>query len=367
MPRKTGAGSREERAPASPAVANERLAMSRRPRRPTMIDVARHAGVSLKTVSRVVNQEPTVAPHLVDRVLRSVSELGFRRNDIAATLRSSVVSRTIGLLIEEIANPFYATIAGVVAEIAAAHDTLLLTVSSEEDPEREKAMLITLCQRRVDGLLVVPAGGDHSYLRREVQMGMPVVFLDRPPGQLLADTVLIDNAGGGQAAVDRLLSEGHRRIGVLLDSLSIFTMRERLGGAQAALAEAGVAFDEALVRHDVRTPADAAVAVREMLTHADPPTAFFCLNNRITMGALEELWRQGSSAGLVGFDDFEFAHLMPRPFAVVAHDPRELARVATDQLFRRIAGDQSWPVTQVLPTAVLDRGTGGPVSSDNVV
>ena len=329
-----------------------------------MIDVARKAGVSLKTVSRVVNREPTVAPDLVDRVLHAVSELGFRRNDIAATLRSPLVSRTIGLLIEEIGNPFYSTIAGVAAEIAAAYDTLLVIVSSEEDPEREKSMLLTLCQRRVDGLLVVPAGTDHSYLRREVELGIPVVFLDRPPGQLLADTVLVDNAGGGRAAVHRLLSEGHRRIGLLLDSLSIYTMRERLAGAQAALATAGVAFDEALVGHDVRTPHDAAAAVRHMLAHVDPPTAFFCLNNRITIGALEELWRQDSDAGLVGFDDFEVAHLMPRPFTVVAYDPRELARIATDQLFGRIAGDRSWPATRVLPTTLRERGRP---PQDNVV
>ena len=172
-------------------------------RRPTMIDVARHAGVSLKTVSRVVNGEASVARDLVDRVLASVAELGFRRNDIARTLRSGEVSRTIGLLIEEIANPFYAAIAGVAADIAAEHRTLLITVSSEEDPEREKALLLNLCQRRVDGLLVVPAGDDHSYLRPEVQMGIPVVFLDRPPRQLLADTVLVDNKGGSQMAVQR--------------------------------------------------------------------------------------------------------------------------------------------------------------------
>src|SRR4029453_10633481 len=120
------------------------------------------------------------------------------------------------LLIEEIGNPFYSTIAGVAAEIAAAYDTLLVIVSSEEDPEREKSMLLTLCQRRVDGLLVVPAGSDHSYLRREVQMGMPIVFLDRPAGQLLVDTVLIDNQGGSSAALQRLLDAGHRRIAILL-------------------------------------------------------------------------------------------------------------------------------------------------------
>jgi len=257
------------------------------PRRPTMVDVARHAGVSLKTVSRVVNNEPAVAQALVDRVLSAIAELGFRRNDIARNLRSGRLNATVGLLIEEIANPFYATIAAVAAEIAADHQTLLMTASSEEDVERERTLLVELCQRRVDGLLVVPAGQDHSYLRREVEMGMSVVFLDRPPGELEADTVLLDNRGGTQAGVEKLLAEGHTRIGILIDSLAVYTMRERLAGARDALA--GVHYDEGLIREHVKTPSDAAAAVAEMLDQADPPTAFFCTNNRITVGAVQEL------------------------------------------------------------------------------
>jgi LacI family transcriptional regulator len=330
------------------------------PRRPTMVDVARHAGVSLKTVSRVVNNEPAVTPDVVDRVLAAIAELGFRRNDIARNLRSGRVSATIGLLIEEIANPFYATIASVVTETAAANDTLLITASSEEDPERERELLLDLCQRRVDGLLVVPAGTDHSFLRREVEMGMPVVFLDRPAGQLLADTVLLDNRGGAQAGVRQLLAEGHRRIGILHDSLSVYTMRERLAGAQDALAGAGVPYDEALVRDGMKTPEEAARAVAEMLKHTDPPTAFFATNNRITVGALQELWRVRSDAALVGFDDFELAHLMPRPLTVIAYDTRELARTAAELLFRRIGGDRSWPATMILPTRLVPRGIRRP-------
>jgi LacI family transcriptional regulator len=327
-----------------------------RPRRSTMVDVARRAGVSLKTVSRVINGEPSVAAGLVDRVLAAATELDFQRNDVARSLRTSEVSRTIGLLIEEFANPFYAAIAETVADIAAAHDTLLIIVSSEEDAERERAVLLNLCQRRVDGLVVVPAGQDHSYLRRETQLGIPAVFLDRPPGQLLADTVLVDNHGGGQAAVESLLRRGHRRIGLLLDSMSVYTMRERLSGAQSAMAIADVPYDQALVRSDVRTPDDAVRAVSDMLTMPDPPTGFFCLNNRITVGALQELCRRGSTADLVGFDDFELSHLMPRRFQVVAYDPRELARIAANQLFARINGDTSWPWTRVLSTSIVDRG-----------
>ncbi len=324
-----------------------------------MVDVAQHAGVSLKTVSRVVNNEPAVAQELVERVMAAIAELGFRRNDIARNLRSGRGNPTIGLLIEEIANPFYATIASVAAEMAASHETLLMTASSEEDAERERALLLDMCQRRVAGLLVVPAGQDHGYLRREVEMGMPVVFLDRPPGDLLADTVLLDNRGGARDGVQRLLEQGHRRIGVLLDSLSVYTMRERLAGAQAALAGARVRYDDALVRDGVKTPDEAAGAVAEMLDRSDPPTAFFCTNNRLTVGALQELWRRGSDAALVGFDDFELSHLMPRPLTVIAYDTRELGRAATELLFRRIAGDRSWPASVVLPTRLLDRGISG--------
>src|SRR5262245_56109888 len=142
-----------------------------------MVDVAQRAGVSLKTVSRVVNKAPNVQQELVDRVLKAVDELGFRRNSLASALRSGQQTATIGLLIEEIANPFYATIAHVTAEMAAARDTLLITASSEEDPVREEQLLRDLCSRRVDGLLVVPAGYEHAFLRPEVERGIPVVFL----------------------------------------------------------------------------------------------------------------------------------------------------------------------------------------------
>jgi LacI family transcriptional regulator len=308
-------------------------------------------------VSRVVNNEPAVAQPLVDRVLAAIAELGFRRNDIARNLRSGQVNATVGLLIEEIANPFYATITSVATDVAADHETLLMTASSEEDEERERALLLDLCQRRVDGLLVVPAGRDHSYLRREVEMGMPVVFLDRPPGELQADTVLLDNRGGAQAGMVRLLDGGHTRVGILIDSLAVYTMQERVSGARSALRSAGVGDDEALIRDHVKTPDDAARAVAEMLDSPDPPTAFFCTNNRITVGALQELWRRGDDrVELVGFDDFELSHLMPRPFTVIAYDTVALARTATELLFRRINGDRSWPATLILPTRLVDSG-----------
>ncbi|GAA1282219.1 LacI family transcriptional regulator [Planotetraspora silvatica] len=321
-----------------------------------MADVADLAGVSLKTVSRVVNNAPHVQPELVERVLAAVSELGFRRNPLASSLRSGQTNATIGLLIEEIANPFYATIAGAAAEVARQHDTMLIIASSEEDPAREEQLLRDMCARRVDGLLVVPAGDDHSFLRAEIELGTPMVFLDRPAGGLLADTVLLDNRGGARAGVRRLVEAGHRRIGILLDSIGVYTMRERLDGAQDALAPAGVPYDTRLVRDGVRDPLAAARVVSELLEGPDPPTAFFSLNNRITLGVIEELHRRGSDAAVLGFDDFDVARLVPYPLTVIAYDTRELARTATELLFHRIEGDRSWPRTVVLPTELVARG-----------
>jgi LacI family transcriptional regulator len=329
---------------------------ARGPRRPTMVDVARHAGVSVKTVSRVVNREPNVQQPLIDRVLTSVAALGFRRNHLARTLRSGRATATIGLIIEDLANPFYATIAGVAAEVAAEHDTLLITASSEEDAEREEELVRDLCSRRVDGLLVVPAGYDHGFLRDEVELGMPVVFLDRPAGGLPADTVLLDNRGGARAGVERLLAAGHRRIGVLLDSTQVYTMRERVAGARDALAAAGLPLGVGVVRDGVRDPESAAAAAGELLDGADPPTAFFALNNRIAVGVVAELCRRADPAELLGFDDFELSGLMPRPLTVIAYDTRALARTAADLLFARVAGDRAAPRTVTLPTSLVERG-----------
>lgn len=328
------------------------------PRRPTMTDVAQAAGVSLKTVSRVVNGVTTVDPDMTERVLAAVAELGFRRNDMAANLRSGRTSASVGLLIEDLANPFYSTIAAAVAEVALDRDAMLLSASSEEDPDRERQLLLDMCERRVDGLLVVPTSIDHSFLRAEMQMGTPAVFLDRPPVGLRADTVVLDNARGARDGITHLLERGHERIGMLVDSLSIYTMRERLSSAEATLAAAGIPHDGALVRDDLHEPDATRRAIAEMLNLRRPPTALFCGNNRITIGAIQELWAQGNDAALVGFDDFETSHLMPRPVTIIGCDTRALGRKGAELLFRRIDGDTSRPTTVVIPTQLAECGIG---------
>jgi LacI family transcriptional regulator len=321
-----------------------------------MVDVARVAGVSLKTVSRVINHEPGVRPETGARVRDAVEALGYRANDIARNLRRGRASASIGLTIEDVRNPFYSSIAKAVEGVARRHGYVVIIANSDEDPAAERTAVGTLLERRVGGLLIVPAGRDHTYLRDEVRLGTPVVFIDRPADTIEADEVLLDNGGGARQATEHLLTQGHRRIGVVGDPPTISTIAERLAGYQASLERAGVPIDESLIRvgvHDVR---HGEAAVRELLAMEDPPTAIFATNNRACIGALHALRATGARAALVGFDDFELADLLET--TVVRHDPNELGRRAAEILFARLAGDTGPPQRIVLPTRLVARGSG---------
>ena len=163
--------------------------------RPTMKDVATRAGVALKTVSRVVNDEPGVTPETASRVRNAINELGFRRNDSARLLRKGQTA-SIGLIMEDIGDPFYSALSRAVEDVAHWNGSLLFTGSSDEDPQREQELVLALCARRVDGLIVIPASGDHRYLLPEIAAGVASVFVDRPAGMIEADAVLADNVGG---------------------------------------------------------------------------------------------------------------------------------------------------------------------------
>ena len=253
-------------------------------RRPTMRDVANSANVSLKTVSRVVNGEPEVRPETAARVEAAIASLGFTRNEIARSLRDGRAG-AVGLVIEGLANPFYSAIARAVEHYAHDRGHVLLIGSCEEDPVRERALVLRLLRRWVDALLIVPAGNDHRYLMPEQHGRTPMVFIDRPPGGIDVDTVLVDNVGGSRRAVAHLIAHGHRRIGFVGESPERYTAAQRLGGYRDALADAGIAFDETLVGVAAGDPEGATRALLA-LPSGQRPTALFCADNRNTIGAL---------------------------------------------------------------------------------
>jgi LacI family transcriptional regulator len=322
-----------------------------------MVDVARVAEVSLKTVSRVINSEAGVSPSTVERVHAAAAELHYARNDLAASLRQGKRSNTLGLVIEDVANPFYSAIAKAVEDVARVRGCLLITASAGEDPERERELVGALVRRRVDAVLIVPAGRDHRYLEASGLAGR-AVFLDRPPVRLRADTVLVDNAAGARRAVEHLLAAGHRRVAFVGDDDRLFTARERLKGYRAALAEAGLTVAPELVAVANSTLEAAAAAVRRVLElpRSRRPTAVVTGNNRCTVGALHALNGRRDAVALVGFDDFELADLIG--VTVIRTDPAQIGRLGAELAFSRMDGDTRRPQRVVLGAELICRGSG---------
>jgi LacI family transcriptional regulator, galactose operon repressor len=327
--------------------------------RPTIRDVAAEAGVSLKTVSRVLNRERWVAPATALRVLAAVDALGYQRHEPAANLRRLGQSTSIiGLVIEDLANPFYSVLARAVEEVARDHQYLLMVACSDEDPAKEVQVIRALCASRVDGLIVVPTGAEHSFLLPEMAAGTAVVFVDRPGVGVDSDTVVATNARGTAEAVTHLLDRGHRRIGYLGDDPEIYTAAERYAGYCRALESAGIEVDEALVKLGVSDVAGAEAAAEELMGRSDPPTAVVGGNNRLTIGALRATRRDGRPVAVVGFDDFELADMLDPPVTVVSQDAFALGHTAAELLFRRLGGDRR-PAQQVmLGTTLVIRGSG---------
>jgi LacI family transcriptional regulator len=329
-------------------------------RRATMRDVAGLARVSVATVSRVVNGEE-VRSDLAARVSDAIEVLGYRRDRTASTLRrSDRHSASIGVVIEDVSNPFFSAVHRGLEEVARGHGTLTFVGSSDDDPERERELVEEFGARGVDGLVIVPCTGDQSYLQRERRSGAALVFVDRPPRFIDADAVVSDNAGGARAGVEHLIGAGHRRIAFLGDRATIFTAQERLSGYRAALAAAGIAEDPALERLGLAESGAAGAAAKELLLGPDAPTAIFAGQNLITVGvvrALRELGRQHEIA-VVGFDDVVLGDMLEPGISVVMQDPQALGRQAAELLFSQRAGYRGDGRRIELPTRLVPRGSG---------
>jgi LacI family transcriptional regulator len=326
-----------------------------------MKEVATLAGVSLATVSRVVNGDGKVRPDLVQRVRQAVTLLGYRRDLTATNLRrADRASASIGLVFEDVANPFHAALLRGVETVARRRGVLPLVGSSDEDADRERELAEAFLSRRVDGLIVVPSGHDQSYLRPEVDAGVALVFVDRPPAFIDADCVLSDNAGGAFEATAHLIAAGHRRIGFLGDHQRIFTATERLRGYREALAAHGIPFDEELVRMELHNSDMASAAAGELLALGDRPTALFAAQNLITIGTVQRLRALDlhRTVALVGFDDLTLADAVEPGLTVVAQDVHELGRLTAELLFARLDGDRG-PTRRIqVPTTLIERGSG---------
>lgn len=329
--------------------------------RPTMKDVAARAGVSLKTVSRVVNREGAVAAETQDAVNAAIAELGYATDLQARSLRrGDRQTQTLGLLVSSVANPFDAAMHGAIEEAAGRRHIVVLALSSRDDQQAEQRRVAALVQRQVDGLIVACTGTDQSYLA-ELVGKRPLVFVDREPAPLLGDAVVSDHQVGAWRATRHLLTHGHRRIAILTDDEQIQTARARLAGYQQALVEAGIDRDAALIRVGLATEQAGRMATHEVLSGPQPPTAIFASQNHLAIGAMRAIHhlRLDGQIALVGFDDVPYGDLFPVPLTAITQDPVRIGELATARLLGRIAGDITGPAERiVVPTGFEVRGSG---------
>jgi len=328
---------------------------------PTMRDVAALAGVGVMTVSRVVNGRGGVSAERAARVWRAIEKLDYRHNITARHLRlTGQPTAIIGVLLEDVANPFAAELLRAVENVVSEQDSLVLCASSDGDAARERALLEAFCTRRVDGLIIVPCGPDHRYLLTELRRGTQVVFADRPAPTIAADTVISDNFGGARLAVRHLLGAGHTKIGFLGDLRQIYTAAERHRGYLAALHAAGINSDERLIRRDIHNEQSAEQATHDLLTARPAPTAIFTAQNLLTIGARAALGSAGAERQVahVGFDDVPLAGLLDPGITVIAQDPQAMGELAAQMLLRRIRDPAAAPETVEVPTRLIARGSG---------
>ena len=319
------------------------------------------------TVSRVLAGGKNVRPAKMELVLAAIAELGYRKNENARSIRPGQRTGLIGVIITNVANPYYADLQLGVEEIVTARGFRLLVGNSGEDSARERQLVADFIGRQVDGIILVPSAGEHSHLSPKAVGDIPLVLASRQLNGVHADTIVIDDIAGAFEGTRTLIREGHSRVAFVGNLVSLFTSRRRYEGFVLAHTEAGLDVDEALVRQGQQDPAAAEQAMRELLSLASPPTAVFSANNRNTIGVLRALRSLAAQAGgdggsgespaairVVGFDNFELADMMPFNLTVIDHDARELGRRAGQMLLDRIGAESDFaPRIVELPTRLI--------------
>ncbi len=327
-------------------------------------EVAALAGVSLGTVSNVLNRPDKVAPATVDRVQRAIAELGFVRNDQARQLRAGR-SSTVGLVVLDAGNPFFSDVARGVEDAAAARGLAVLVGNSDESTEREGTYIGLFAERRVAGLLITPAGDDLDRIERLRAQGTPVVLVDRQADATGFPSVSVDDTLGGRIAVEHLAAIGRRRVAFVGGPASIRQVADRLRGATAAAADAGIALEVVETASLSVLEGRRAGEALQARPPADRPDAVFAANDLLAVGLEQAFIMRGSVAvpgevAIVGYDDIAFAEAAVVPLTSVRQPAQEMGRRALELLVEQTdhpeaAGEQ----VEFAPELVVRASTTG--------
>jgi LacI family transcriptional regulator len=322
-----------------------------------MREVAERAGVSAKTVSRVLRNDRYVSDAVRERVNAAVNDLQYVPNMLAVTFRSGR-DAAIGIAVPDIADPFFAQVVQAVEVQARARQTAVIVTSLGYNADYEQSAVEALLRRQVLGLISCPVSSDQSYLTPWLQR-TAMVFVDRAPAKIVADCVIEDDFGGAHLATTHLLDHGHRRIAFVGDSIRASTTMQRLHGYQDALAGANITFDEVLVYLGETDPPSIERALQSLTQLDQPPSAVFSSNARCTLAVFAALQRlRGDGLALVSFGDFPMAASLNPPVTVIDQDPAAVGKFAAERLFQRI-GDPTRRLRRrtVLPVSLIERGS----------
>ncbi|TQS41045.1 LacI family DNA-binding transcriptional regulator [Cryptosporangium phraense] len=318
-------------------------------------DVAELAATSTKTASRVINGDPRVAEETRVRILAAVRELGYRPDPTARSLRKGT-DDTLGLVIDSIADPFFANMTGTIERLAIARGLRVMIASTGRDPRLETTVVDDLLARRVAGLIVAPTAPDYAHL---ANASCPVLFVDRRPEGFDGETVLVDDNGGARQAVTHLAAQGHQRVGYVGGKMDVATTRSRLQGYRDQVQASALSDADELVRIGRNTADEGRAATEELLALPEPPTAIFSSNTRCSLGVVAALHAcNRTDVALVCFGDFGLADVLQPGVTVIDHDPGAIGQVAAETMFDRLAGKQPQEKNVMLPLRLVMRGSG---------
>lgn len=304
----------------------------------TIKDIAEKAKVSTATVSRALYNTGYIKEETRKRILEVAEELEYRKHKESKTPK--IKTNVVGVIVSDITNPFFTQVVRGIEDVLNPAGYSLLLCNGDENVEKEKNYLKVLLNKKVDGIILTPAGGDHKAVREVANKEIPLVLIDRLIESLNVDGVIIDNVSGAYDATSHLIFEGYRRIAVIAGSLRTMTAKERLEGYKKALQDAGIEFDENLVENGRYTQEGGYKAAKTLMERAHPD-AIFIANNVMTTGALLALKelkiKIPEEVGIVGFDDLEWALLIDPPLTTVSQPIYTIGSTAAQLLLRRLS------------------------------
>lgn len=326
--------------------------------------IAKAAGVSTATVSRVLNGSDKVRESTAKRVMKVVDEMNYRMDHVARRMKvKQTDSLVIGLVITDIDNPFFSSVAKGVEDVASKNKLVTMICNTNENPEKERFFLNAMLSEKVSGVIIVPTTGNLDFFHELVEDGFPMVMVDRKPKGLNIDSVSLNNKKGGYEAVKKLITNGHKRIGIVAGIKGLSNTEDRLAGYLQALEEEGIKIEKDLIFYGDYVESGGRKAIDSFMSLDVTPTAIFSTNNLMTLGCIKEIYKRKLSipgdVAIIGFDDSTWAEALIPPLTTVKQPGYELGVNAAELLIKRLRGGNVNTIDVVLNPELVVRESCG--------